>query len=244
MKKTVLMAVLAVYCLAGCSSDDKARTKNDAGQPGTGSYPVSTADGKTIPVAELAKWPFYGIGNVSIDQAENALRVAESDSSKGVMLVSPESYASRVVVSFKVKPSTFESVNVVVISASDKTTGGDFLIPSDYDGNFGFWTQENVQNYVFAFHNAAHDRKPFIVRDPGMVLLAEAETHVTGERWNEIEIGRDGSHVFMKIDGKTIIDAADTAQPELPGGKICFRLRGTPGNNASALFKDVVIREQ
>jgi len=242
MKKAGFIIILLLVVIVGCSSEKTPGSRTGI-QPKAGSQSFTTAQEEKIALSDLANWQFLGIGMVSIDRSENALCLAESDSSKGVTLVSPKVYGTNVVVSCKVKPVTYESVNVVIISASDKDTGGDIRIPSDYDGNFGFWNQGSVQNYVFAFHNAAHDSKPFIMRNPGMVPLAEAETHVTRERWHDIELGRHGSHVFMKIDGNMIIEAMDTASPQLPGGKICFRMRGTPGHNASALFKDVIISE-
>jgi len=131
-----------------------------------------------------------------------------------------------------------------MISASDKDTGGDIQVPADYDGSFGLWTQGNVQNYLFAFHNAAHERLPFIVKDPGMEPLSEAEKHVTGERWHDIEVGRNGANLSMKIDGALVAETKDPTAESLPGGRVCFRLRGTPDAQASAWFKDVVIREE
>ena len=186
---------------------------------------------------------FLGIGLVSIDETENALLMSEGPDSKGVNLVSPKKYGQSVVVSYKMKPLNSESVHVLILSASDKDTGGDFTMPDDYDGNFDFWTAGKVQNYVFALHNAAHNRKPFITKNPGVNLIVEAEANVTGEQWHGVEIGRHGAHLFMKIDGKMVVEGMDPAGVGLPGGIIGFRLRGVPGKSASALFKDVVINK-
>ena len=35
-----------------------------------------------------------------------------------------------------------------MLSVSDKNTGGDITVPDDYDGNFGFWTGDNVQDSI------------------------------------------------------------------------------------------------
>ena len=226
MKKMTLLFAAALIIIAGCSGDqDSSRT------------------GKEVSAAELAKWEFQGRGEVTVDDAEGAVYMSEAEGSAGVTLVSPKSYGTDVTVRFEVKPATFESVNVVILSASDKNTGGDFSVPADYDGSFGFWTQGDVQNYVFAFHNAAHERLPFIVRDPGMELLGEADSHVVREQWHTVEISRSGSRLSMKVDSAVIVDVTDTNGDPLPGGKIGLRLRGTPDSVASAWFRNLVISE-
>lgn len=240
MKKIVICCILSVFIL-GCSSEDKAGQETMHQQ--MVSKPAPAESGESISVKDLATWRFFGIGFVSIDETENALLMSEGPDSKGVNLVSPKKYGQSVVVSYKMKPLNSESVHVLILSASDKDTGGDFTVPDDYDGNFDFWTAEHVQNYVFAMHNAAHNRKPFITKNPGVNLIVEAETNVMGEDWHDIEIGRHGSHLFMKIDGKIVVEGMDSVSGGLPGGIIGFRLRGVPGKEASALFKDVVINE-
>ncbi len=243
MKKNCLLCLLLPVVFAiGCSSDDGSQSGSDS-KTQAGSQVKSTTVAGKITVANMAKWQFLGIGDVSVDDTENAVRLSEGEDSKGVTIVSPKSYGTNVTVSFKVKPLTYESVNVVILSASDSETGGDIKIPADYDGNWGFWTEGNVSNYIFAFHNAAHDRPPFIVKSPGMTVIAEAPENVAGERWHDVEIARHGSHLIMKIDGTTVVQGTDSGSGELPGGKVCFRMRGTPGNPAAALFKDIVINE-
>jgi len=240
--KRVLFFSIAALFIIGCSGK---QGPENQGPPGGEESGKAKAVGKVerVSLDELAGWRFLGLGEVRVDETEKAVFMSEAEDSKGVTLVSPESYGENVSVSFRVKPLTFHSVNVVILSASDSEKGSDFEIPPDYDGGFGFWTQGNVRNYIFAFHNAAHDRLPFIVRNPGMELLAEAEKHVTDENWHDVRVSRAGGTLRLEIDGKVVAEGKD---PEggLPGGKIGFRLRGTPGNPASALFKDVVVAEK
>lgn len=237
MKRLMSSNVLVIILLLGCSGEQDSET-----QPAP--QPKVATGGETISVSELAKWQFLGEGEVKIDETENAVFMTEAKGSKGVTLVSPRSYGENIVLSFKVKPSTYESVNVVIIAASDKDTGEDIQVPPDYDGNFGFWTQENVQNYLFAFHNGAHDRKPFIIKNPGMTLLVENDENVAEERWLDVETGKKGLSLWLKIDGNMIVEGTDSDGTGLPGGKVAFRLRGTADSVASALFKDVVISEE
>ena len=238
MKKIII--ILIPLFVWSCSSEDKSG-QEAAPQPVMPK--MSQAESiETIPVKELATWRFFGTGVISIDETENALLMSEGPDSKGVTLVSPKKYGQSVVVSYKIKPLSYESVHVLILSASEKDTGGDITAPRDYDGNFDFWTAGNVQDYVFALHNAAHNRKPFITKNPGVNLIVEAGAEATGERWHDVEIGRHGSHLFMKIDGKMVIEGMDPVSGGLPGGVIAFRLRGVPGKAASILIKDVVIK--
>ncbi|MBN1291658.1 MAG: hypothetical protein JXB48_07440 [Candidatus Latescibacteria bacterium] len=247
MKKSLILYMALVFVIISCSSEQDSSQKTtqiDSDSDKISSSQTEISSGRiNIAVEDLAKWQFLGIGSVGIDAAEHAVVLAEGEDSKGVTIVSPESYGTHVTLTFKVKPLTYESVNVVMLSVSDKDSGGDIKVPAAYDGNFNFWTQENVQNYVFAFHNAAHDRTPFIQKSPGGLAIASAPENITGERWFDIEIARHGKHLIMKIDGKTVVEGTDPDSAGLPGGKICFRMRGTPGNAAKALFRDVVIQQ-
>ncbi len=240
MRKTLLLSVLsAVLLLTGCSGGEAPDTGETAGDAAPERAALSSA-GEKITLDDLAGWNFYGMGEIRLDDTENALMMTEHEGSAGVTLVSPKLYGPTVTVTFKVKPATPPTVNVVMLSASDIASGGPINVPADYDGGFGFWIDGNVQNYIFAFHNGAHSRFPFITKNPGSELLVEADSHATSETWHDVEIGRDGGMLWMKVDGATVVEADDTGTP-LPGGHVCFRLRGTPDDVATAYFKDVVI---
>ena len=243
MERLLWISAVMLMFLFGCSGEQVPDSQNGSGTK-TVPLPKAAAGEDKVGISEFAKWQFLGMGDVQIDESEGAVSMSEAEGSKGVTLVSQKSYSQNVVVSFKVKPASYQSVNVVMLSASYKYTGEEIKVPADYDGSFGFWTLGYVQNYLFAFHNAAHGQKPFIVKDPGLFRLAEADEHVTGERWHDVEIGRNGLKLWMKIDGTVIAEAVDTDSKGLPGGKICFRLRGTEDSAASALFKDVVIKDE
>ncbi|MFC1606987.1 hypothetical protein ACFL47_03360 [Candidatus Latescibacterota bacterium] len=246
MKKQAYMIgfVLLLTLFYGCSKDeshDNSSHDHDHSSHEHTQEKAEAAHGEeSISINDLSEWQFLGIGEVKVDEGEKALYMSEGADSKGVTLVSPKQYGKSVVVSYKIKPLSFESVHVLILSATDKASGGDIIVPSDYDGNFGFWTNADVQDYVFALHNEAHNRKPFITKNPGSNLIIEAEENVVGEQWHDIEIGRHDTHLYMKIDGKMVVENMDESD-SLPGGKIGFRLRGIPGKAAAALLKDVVI---
>ena len=77
-----------------------------------------------------------------------------------------------------------------------------------------------------------------------MTLLVENDENIAEESWLDIETGRKGLNLWLKIDGKMIVEGTDTDGTGLPDGKVAFRLRGISDSVASALFKDVVISEE
>lgn len=101
---------------------------------------LSVVSAKEIRVAPqaLSQWSFYGEGFVAVDAQQGYMVLAETPGSKGVMLVSPESYDGDIVVSYQIRPLTPESVLVAVLSVSDRgAVSAAFQFPEDYDGNCG-----------------------------------------------------------------------------------------------------------
>ena len=229
-----------MIAVSSCSTENE----NNSEAANTPETPAEIArSSRDISPAELLDWQFLGDGEVRIAEFAEAVFMHESDDSQGVTLVSPEIYGDNVIVKYQVKPMTYESVCVFIMSASDKNTGGDYTVPDDYNGNFAFWTQQDIQNYAFAFHNGAHDRKPFVIRNPGMHALYESDRHFSREVWHDIEIGRNGNTLWLNIDGESVINVTDANTVQLPGGRIGFRLRGTPGNPGAIQLKNVSIEE-
>jgi len=192
----------------------------------------------------LAGWKLVGKGEVSVDETTNALILTESADSKGITLVSPRSYGRNVVLSFDVVPVSYEGVNFVFLSASDKVTQGELKVPDDYAGNMEYWTEGRVQNYFFAFHNGFFDSKPYIKKNPGLVDIAVAKDVVPTKDVYHVEIGRKGRKLWIKIDDEVVVKGKDKSRGGLPGGKIGFRLRGSGTGGYTCLFRNVEIREE
>ena len=176
-------------------------------------------------------------------QVDGAMLIAEYPGSKGVMLVSPELYQGDVKASFDVLPLTPESVLVVMLAASDDGTGTALTFPEGYDGNIGHLLG-NVNAYFFAFHNAAHQRTPFVRRHPftrgESTDLDSADSNVMTNRWHRVEVVyHEPGLLSMKIDNDEILSAMD--EHPLAGGKIMLRLRGTKTHAATALIKNIEI---
>lgn len=190
--------------------------------------------------ADLSGWKVAGNGTVKTIAEENAVRVTEGLNSKGITLISPDSYGRNVVMTFSVKPERREGVCVVFLSAADKDTG-DISAELNSDGGIGYWTGETVQNYMFAFHTAYHQPNIFIKKNPGGNEIVQTTDVAGDEKWYDIEIGRAGTRLWMKVDGITAVEDSDPDGKGLPDGYIGIRLRGPGDGSFSCLFKNLKI---
>lgn len=191
-----------------------------------------------VPVEELnSAWNFYGAGSRRLQGKMFYMR--EAAHSKGVMIVSPEAFSRDLTVSYEIMPMSAASVCVVILSASDTGDGKTLTVPADYDGSMSHWIQ-NVHNYFFAFHNAAHNRTPFGVRYPEKTEIGQNSKNVmrSGEFY-AVEAGRCQGRLWLKINGKLVFQGQDDAP--LAGGRIAFRLRGIDGEPASCLIRNITI---
>ncbi|MDA9589759.1 hypothetical protein N9R65_03095 [Opitutales bacterium] len=203
--------------------------------------PVSAKEIRVSPGA-LSQWSFYGGGFVAVDAQQQHTVLAETPGSKGVMLVSPASYDGDLVVSYKIRPLTPESVLVAMLSVSDRGADATLHLPEDYDGNMGYLTTD-TDNYFVAFHNAAHNASPFIRRyseaTVGREQLVLAESNSMTTEWHTVEVGKQNGRLWLKVDGAIIIEASDPAA--LEAGRFIFRMRGTSERIGVCLIKDLRI---
>ena len=197
-----------------------------------------SAPAEPVPVEELdSQWKFYGKGIKKVERGMFYMK--ESPESLGVMLVSPEAYGANVTVKYEIMPMTAASVCVLVMSASDPGHASTLTLPEDYDGSMGHWIN-SVENYFFAFHNASHNRFPFAIRFPEKKLFDEHHENVmTNGKFEEVEAGRKNGNIWLKIDGKTIVEGID--EDPLGAGYLAFRIRGLSEEPAACLIRDVVI---
>ncbi|TNJ46030.1 DUF1961 family protein [Tamlana fucoidanivorans] len=198
-----------------------------------------------IDANELANWDLHGIGSVSYDKNEKAVKLTESKESLGAMLVSPTSYSENLVVTFKVKPLQHEGVCVILLGLND-LDGGDVTIPKNYNGDFNFWKSEKstARSHAFAFHTAFHQPNAFIKENPGFINIGLQKDVVTEEKWYNIEVGKINSRFWMKVNGKTVIDTLSNKKQRIFNkSKIALRVRGPGDGTFSALYKDLVIKE-
>jgi hypothetical protein len=211
---------------------------------GIGALPLSSACASEISLVELAQWHLFGPGKVELLKEEQAVRLVEGRGSSGVVLLSPRVYGKRMVARFKVKPEIHESICVVFTSAS-AVDGKEIIVPEGYNGNFDFWRGPNVsvKSYTFAFHTGYHQPNAFLIKNPGPVELAKSRDIATDQRWYTVEIGRDDARLWMRIDGKIVLEGTDDPVTGLLGGHFGLRVRGPGDGRAAVLYKDMNITE-
>ncbi len=203
---------------------------------------MAIAQTKKVSPEELNKWAFCGQGEKLVE-SHNMFFMKEAKESNGVMIVSPDSYGEEVVVKYDVMTLTPASVLVAILSASNPGKDTRLSIPEDYDGSMKLWI-EDVESYFYAFRNAPHNYTPFIRKypvaegeDPALVSYDKNIMH-PGVFYS-VEIGRKKDLVWLKVDGEKILETTD--KDAFGGGHIAFRIRGTAGEYAACLIRNVEI---
>ncbi|WP_152541666.1 hypothetical protein [Saccharicrinis fermentans] len=191
---------------------------------------------------DLYNWPFYGQGTKLVE-SHNMFFMKEAKESNGVMIVSPKSYGDDVVVRYDVMTLTPASVLVAILSASNLGKDAGLRIPEGYDGSMKLWI-EDVESYFYAFRNGPHNFTPFIRKYP--VAKGEDPALVSYDKnvmlpgvFYSIEIGRKKNDLWLKVDGEKILETTD--EKAYGGGHIALRLRGTAGEYAACLVRNMVI---
>jgi len=199
----------------------------------------ATATGaEPLPMQAIAEtWNFYGEGSHAFQN--RMLYMEESEGSKGVMIVSPEAFAGDITLRYEIMPMTASSVCVAILHASDAGEAGTLTMPEGYDGSMGHWINQ-VDNYFFAFHNAAHDRTPFGIRFPSQLSVGEhTENIMRNGEFYSIEVGRKGEKLWFSVNGKRLYEGKDPNP--LQSGRIAFRIRGIPQQPAACLIRNVSV---
>lgn len=193
-------------------------------------------------VKQLKDWTFYGDGTKLLEGHGQYLLKENPKGSKGVGLVSPQSYSQDVILRYDVMPLTPATVLVALLSASNNGHSATLTLPESYDGSINFW-QAGCDNYFFAFHNAAHNFPPFVRRfdeNTGRVMLDMAKKNVMHVgKYYRIEVGRKANLIWLKIDGKTILKTKDPNP--YAGGHLGLRIRGTASEYAACLIRNLEI---
>jgi len=193
---------------------------------------------------DLNNWAFYGQGSKMVE-SHNSFFMREDVESEGVMLVSPDSYGENVVLKYDVMTLTPASVLVAITSASNPGEDTDITIPNDYDGAMDLWIND-VESYFYAFRNGPHNFTPFIRKypvaegeDPALVSMKKNIMH-PGVFYT-VELGRKGNKLWLKVDGKLVLKTVD--DNAFGGGHIALRIRGTAGEYAACLIRNMEIIE-
>jgi len=190
-----------------------------------------------ISTDELMNWDMTGKGELSV--ANRQVYLAESQGSAGVLLTSPIKYGIDLVVSYDVMALRPGTVLVALMSLSNTDDGG-LTFEDNYDANLKY-IANSTNAYMIAFLNSSHNRYPFINLFPAKnnPLVEEDKSHMQPGVYYHIDVGREKDHIWLAIDGEKVIEAVDP--DPLGEGHFSFRIRGTAGETASCLIRNVKI---
>ncbi len=188
---------------------------------------------------DLEDWTAFGLGNIEANHNQTVMW--ENEGAVGYMLVSPKTYQGDVTVSYDIMALNAASVLIVELNAHNTPTP-DLDLPADYDSNVKYLF-DNVNMYMFAFHNAAHNKTgPFVRKwpEPGANPLKAANKNVLEVgKYHHIELGIKDGYLFFKADGKRVFKVKDESPYD--GGKVILRIRGTAKEMASCIIKNLEI---
>lgn len=211
-----------------------------SGQQSESTLDLNSYKKEVITSGDLTEWDFWGMGK-AFKSGGGSFCLTESDSTAGVVMISPDSYSGDVIIRYNTLALTSATVLVCMHSISDLDSDEKLSIEEDYNGNMGLWVNDK-DNYFLAFRNAPHNLPPFIRRYPtpgeDAQVLATENFMLPGVYYS-IEIGRIDHTLWLSVDGKKIVETID--ESILPGGHIAFRIRGTAGFKAACLIRDLEI---
>lgn len=231
MKQITRAGILVVLILAMSCATKRVQPVSEPSVPGA------------VSQQKLLWWPSHGLGELKAEGLED-VQLSEASVSRGFIMLSPKSFGNDVILSYRVKPLTPDTVLVAILSLSDSGESTELTVPPNYNGAIE-WLLNDPENYFFAFCNRAHDATPFVRRHPGSgeegETLASAEKNVMEPGvWYDIEVGKEGARLWLKVDGETILETEDS-EP-LGAGWVALRIRGTEKGPASCLIRDVSVR--
>jgi len=189
---------------------------------------------------ELKNWKTYGFGTLIGDHGQSL--ISEAENSLGYMLVSPKSYKGDMILSYDIMALNAATVLVVEL-ATHNTKDFQLNFTEPYNGNVKYMFN-NFNMYMFAFHNASHNKNgPFVRKwpTPGPPPLKAANKNVMRVgQYHHVELGIKKGKLFFKIDGRKIWSVKDDVPYK--GGKVILRIRGNTHDKASCLIKNLKIQ--
>ena len=240
--KTPTVLTVSLSCLVllgtGCKPSQPNAMTNDK-DTATVSTDLSGMKAESYPLDEFLKaWKFYGVG-AFYDESGRQACLEEGENTSGTLIVSPKSYTGDVVVRYKVMTLNPATVMITLLSLSDRGTSADLTLPEGYDGNMGY-LEEVAENYFIAYRNSPHATTPFIRKHPdNATLVAADEDCMLPGVYYDIETGRQGNRLWLKVDDRLIVETTD--ESPLSGGHVAIRARGLAGHPAACVIRDVTV---
>lgn len=203
---------------------------------------------ESIKAQELTTWQTLDIGERTVKGEE--LIIEEKEGADGYFLISPKSYHGDVRINYNVKALSESSVCIVLLFASDKGVSEKLTLPSAAAKGRDFWNwRTHLEHYNLTFNNSSHKNKPFFFKNIAPFKRGfyqnRADNIMSPQEWNAVEIGRQGTRLWFKLNDTLIFEQED-CNP-LSGGHIIFRISGTTGEKtvfAKIALKDLVISHQ
>ena len=189
---------------------------------------------------DLEKWQSLGTGKGYVTHGQ--FYMEEMKESLGFMVFSPGKYKD-VILRYEVMTMNPATVLVVLLNASDIGDSKELVLTGDNKDSFGFWTK-GAEDYMFGFRVMPHNSTPFLRKYPAVgsadatIGLAKKDVMLPGWRYT-VECGKEGSRLWLKIDGETIIEATDNKP--LEAGKIALRVRGTGSDLGKCMIRNLEI---
>ena len=197
-----------------------------------------TADEIAVTPEVIAEeWEMFGEG---VKKSQNGiLLLQEGRNSRGLVLLNPEIYGKKVVLSFEIMPLNPLSVFSVFLSVTDKDEEESLTVPYRYDGGMKFW-KNKTRGYLFRFGNAVDNELPGFWKFPDMVELGRGEENgIIPGIFNKVEIGRKRDKFWLLLNGKEVMRVGDFH--DYDAGCIGFRLSGAFGRKGECLLRNIRI---
>lgn len=201
-----------------------------------------------ISAKALTAWQTLDKGKTTVNEDE--LIMEEVAGSDGYFLISPKSYEGDIILNYKVKALSESAVCIVLLSASDQGETLKLTLPPKEAKGRDFWDwRTQLEHYNLTFNNRSHNYTPFFFKNRAPRAkgfhLSKAENIMKTQEWQTVEIGKQGTRLWFKLNN-TIIFEEEDCKP-FSGGHVIFRISGTNSEKtifAKVAMKDLVISHQ
>lgn len=190
-----------------------------------------------IDTAQLKEWRFLGEG--SVDWMANGLLLRESDTSKGVVLMSSENFPANYRIRFQVVPLSLSTV-MVFMGSIQLPVDAEARLLNDYDGGIDLWL--NTPNTFFAFRNYPHNSLPYISFPATGIPTLRGQKDITNDLLLQVELGIRNDKLWCKVNGEMLVGGAGGF--EFSSGRAAFRIRGVNGFPAACIIHNIEIAKE
>jgi len=190
---------------------------------------------------DLSNWQFEGSGSSTITP-DGRLRLAEADSSEGLMAWLKVDFSGSFLLEYEVEIPDTNGVNIVFFCAETKDYGHLLKNYKARTGRQQDYCQSDIYSYQVAYHcytpSGDHENSTHLRKNPGSLLLSrEFPDPCRQNRFYLIDIVKTGNRIQFFVDKEKIHDLRDRGGygAIYNKGKIGFWIHGTPRNFSTTL---------